>query len=223
MNGDGDAFDSFLRVFRRETEITAGQTLVADAAPLIDGRPVAIIGDHVLFRSPESGNARRKIVRISESVSGGAARGSSSAPSLSRDGRWIAFESTADDLGAEPSDGSRHAFLADVDTGTVQRIRLDYEDRVDPDAPARSPQISGNARFATLSAPDSEGLSQVWVYDRDADGNGVLDEVGGTSTAIASVSPRTLENFGNGPSSFPTINRDGRIVAFHSQSSNVRI
>jgi hypothetical protein len=220
-NGDGDAFDSFLRVFRRDTEITAGQTLVADAAPQIDGRPLARIGNYVLFRSSEAANARREMIRISESMSGGAAAGSSSAPVLSRDGRWIAFESRAGGLTDEPADGAPHVFIAEVDTGALQRIRLDYEERVDANAPATSPWFSGDGRVLALSAPDLDGTPQVWIYERDTDQDGVLDEPDATKMWIGSLSQQDREALGDGPSQHPTVNQDGRILAFHSRAFNL--
>lgn len=55
-NGDGDEDDSFLRVYRRDgTNLTAANDTI-EAAPvaLVDGKPLAISGRRVFFRTPNS-------------------------------------------------------------------------------------------------------------------------------------------------------------------------
>ena len=54
-NANGQTFESVLRVFRGDTEITAGQPpITVDAEPLIDGRSLAINDGLVWFRTAEA-------------------------------------------------------------------------------------------------------------------------------------------------------------------------
>src|SRR5438876_965293 len=52
LNGDGDVADTILRVFQLgPTEVTAGTNVAVDAAPMIDGRSLAVSNGLGLFRA----------------------------------------------------------------------------------------------------------------------------------------------------------------------------
>lgn len=88
---------------------------------------------------------------------------------------------------------------------------------------SRSCDISASGRFVAFMSPD-DGLAgasstgQIFVCDRDPDGNGVFDE-GNAALELASAS------FGGGPgnsaSDAPAISRNGQFVVFVSASSNL--
>jgi Tol biopolymer transport system component len=63
--------------------------------------------------------------RVSSSVAGAAAHGTSTEASISGDGRFVSFESTAPDVVADDTNGAVDAFVLDRSTGKVARISTD--------------------------------------------------------------------------------------------------
>ena len=91
-------------------------------------------GRFVVFESdatnlvPADGNALRDVfvrdrllgttTRVSEAWGGGDATGESRYPSISEDGRWIAFSSSAPDLVTDDTNGFQDVFVFDRDNRT---------------------------------------------------------------------------------------------------------
>ncbi len=96
--------------------------------------------------------------------------------------------------------------------------------------------ISADGRYVAFESgasnldanrPDENGVSDIFVHDRDSNENGVFDEEGGILTIRVS-SPATLgfvssENDpeANGGSGIPAISADGRFVSFRSFANNL--
>ena len=68
---------------------------------------------------------------------------------------------------------------------------------------------------------DTNGVRDVFVYDRDADDDGAYDETGAGETAIVRVSVNSAGTQANGASGWPSISYDGRYVAFESDATNL--
>ena len=66
---------------------------------------------------------------------------------------------------------------------------------------------------------DTNGSTDVFVHDRDTDGDGQYDEPGEVSTVRVSVDSAGVE--GDDDSNFPSISSDGRYVAFESNADNL--
>jgi hypothetical protein len=88
-----------------------------------------------------------------------------------------------------------------------------------------TPAMSATGRFvaftsfaSNLVAGDTNGERDVFLRDRDTDGDGVFDEAGAVSTVR--VSQRGAVQ-GNGASETPAITPDGRYVVFASYASNL--
>ncbi len=84
-------------------------------------------------------------------------------------------------------------------------------------------QISADGRFVAFESTasdlvdgDTNGVSDVFVHDRDADMDGIFDEPGATETVRVSRDQNGLE--GADPSISPSISADGRYVVFQSVS-----
>jgi hypothetical protein len=87
--------------------------------------------------------------------------------------------------------------------------------------------ISADGRFVAFASDasnlvtgDNNSQRDVFVHDRDADGNGVFDEPGGIRTVRVSVTGAGAQAQG-GSSDEPSISADGRFVAFRSAASNL--
>ncbi|MBI5951341.1 MAG: PD40 domain-containing protein [Chloroflexi bacterium] len=134
--------------------------------------------------------------------------------SISSDGRYVAFQSEADNLVANDTNGWQDVFVHDRTTGITTRVSVDSFG-----AQARGwqgpPSISSDGRYvafqsdaSNLVAGDTNGWRDVFVHSR----------VTGVTTR---VSVNSLGKQGNGPSSSHSISSDGRYVAFVSTASNL--
>ena len=97
---------------------------------------------------------------------------------------------------------------------------------VEVDDPSYFPSISADGRYVTfesispdLVAGDTNGKVDIFVHDRDADGNGTYDEPGAISTVRVSVDLAGVE--GNGNSNAPSMSADGSSVTFESIADNL--
>jgi Tol biopolymer transport system component len=152
--------------------------------------------------------------RVSVATSGAEASSKSSSPSLSTDGRFIAFESVAPDLVSPDTNATLDVFLRDTLTNTTTRISV-HTSGAEGNGPSGHPSISGDGRFVAfdsgatnLVAGDSNGVHDVFVRDMQA----------GTTTL---VSKSTIGVLGDFESWAPSISADGRFVAFESFADNL--
>lgn len=150
--------------------------------------------------------------RVSVGSLGEEAHGDSAFPSLSADGRFVAFSSTAEDLVAEDSNGFRDVFLHDRHRGTTERISV-ARGGGQPDGESDLPRISADSRFVVFASDasnlvrgDTNSARDVFLYDRES----------GATQKISAPFGRQVD----GPSDHPRISDDGARVAFVSRSSS---
>jgi len=143
-------------------------------------------------------------------------------PSISANGRYIAFGSIASNLVAGDTNGIVDVFVRDRVAGTTTRVNISTRGaqtaHTDPDTmleDSELPTISADGRYvAFLSGAgnlvdcDTNGIVDVFVRDR----------VRGTTTRV-SVATRGAQ--ANQRSSEPAISANGRYVAFSSDASNL--
>jgi Tol biopolymer transport system component len=135
-------------------------------------------------------------------------------PSVSGDGRYVAFASDASGLVANDTNGLYDVFVCDRLTGTVQRVSVDAEG-TQGNGYSYFPSISSDGRFvafvsnaSNLVADDTNDTYDIFVYDR-------------LTGSVQRVSVAADGAEGNCPSSDPSISDDGRYVAFSSEASNL--
>jgi Tol biopolymer transport system component len=151
--------------------------------------------------------------RVSVGPGGVQGDASSFTPSISADGRFVAFTSDASNLVPDGSSG-RQAFVHDRVTGATEVVSVSSDGT--PGTGFATPgAISGDGRFvvfgsfATNLVPgDTNGAIDIFVHDR----------LTGT-TVRASV--RTDGGEGNDASLRPSINGDGSLVSFSSDATNL--
>lgn len=172
--------------------------------------------------------------RVSVSSTGAEASGNSLNPALSADGRYIVFISFAPDLTPDDGDAVPDVFVHDRVAHTTVLVSKSSagvkgnRQSGDPSSYAQGgPDISGDGRFVVftsqadnLVAGDTNGKFDIFVHDRDADGDGVFDEPGAVATRRVNLSSDD-EEANNLGSQFPAISRDGRFVAFSSFATNL--
>jgi Tol biopolymer transport system component len=172
-------------------------------------------------------------VRASVSWSGVEGDGPSGSPSISGDGRWVAFTSSATNLVPGDTNGVADVFVRDLLLHRTVRVSVSTAGLEGDNPSARwsaesGPSISPDGRFVafisaatTLVAGDTNGSFDVFWHDRDADGNGVLDEPGGIVTRRVSVDSAGVEGNADSGDYGLWISARGRAVAFHSLATNL--
>lgn len=120
------------------------------------------------------------------SVAGGGAQSNNDSkyPSISADGRYVAFTSYASNLVADDTNGSWDIFVHDRQSGRTYRVSLTYNGAPfnDPGVPASS-SISADGRYVAFGAladnlvpGDTNGWGDIFVRDRGSaasDSNGL--------------------------------------------------
>jgi Tol biopolymer transport system component len=152
---------------------------------------------------------------VAVSVAGGVCgNGESNEPSMSADGRFVAFASHASNLVAADTNGCRDVFLRDLVLGSTKIVSLS-SDGTQGNGDSWAPSLSGDGRFvafasmATNLVPgDTNGLTDVFVRDLQA---GVTQRVSISSSAAQA----------NGRSDWCSISSGGKRVAFASLASNL--
>lgn len=160
--GDPDAL-SFGPAITADGRHVAFDSMATDLVP--DGHDVDI-RVNVYVRDLVAGTT----TKVSVDSEGGHADGHSQAPSISADGRYVAFDSTATDLappaGANP--GRKDVFVRDLAAGTTTMVSTDHTG-ANPNAASWEPAISGDGRYVAFTsdalrmvAGDRNGLSDVF-------------------------------------------------------------
>ncbi len=152
----------------------------------------------------------------SVSSTGELGNGDSGSASLSGDGRYVAFSSTATNLVAGDTNGYRDVFVRDIAEGTISRISLSSTGvQGNANTNSSSPWISADARFvaflttaSNLVANDTNNVLDVFVHDRN-------------TRITTRVSVDSAGNEGNGYCLNPSISANGQFVAFESEASNL--
>lgn len=152
--------------------------------------------------------------RASGTSEGVQANGASSYPSLSSDGRFVAFTSEATNLVALDQNDADDVFVKDMATGELRCASLSVAGHPGNGA-SSSASISGDGQrvafassAADLVAGDTNQLADVFVRDLAA----------GTTVRL-SVGPGGVQ--ADGASSGPRLSADGRWVAFSSRATNL--
>ncbi|HEY2987808.1 MAG TPA: hypothetical protein VGL11_08780 [Candidatus Binatia bacterium] len=191
-----------------------------------DGRYVAfaseatnlVAGDTNIFRDIFVRDlSTGKTERVSVHTDGTeAVNGHSSSPSISADGRYVAFESQALNLVGGDTNGFLDIFVHDREKHTTIRVNVSTEKYQALGGQSYHPSISGDGRYvvfvsdATNLVPgDTNKVPDIFVHDR----------VKGTTKRV-SVASDGAEGIG-GASTQPAISADGRYVAFVSEATNL--
>jgi Tol biopolymer transport system component len=153
--------------------------------------------------------------RVSVDSTGAQANGYSVAPSLSADGRFVAFASDATNLVAGDTNGFTDIFVHDRVTGVTERVSVDSSGGEGDGASNGRTSLSSDGAIvafdsdATNFVPgDTNGALDVFVHDR-------------SSGTTERVSVRSNGNQGNSISYAASLSADGKVVAFQSLATNL--
>ncbi|NQU50715.1 MAG: PD40 domain-containing protein [Planctomycetes bacterium] len=152
--------------------------------------------------------------RVSVTSAGGQANNRSQEPSMSANGRWIAFQSMATNLTSSDSNGVSDIFVRDNLTMTTEMISVSSTG-LQANADCLDAVISADGRFVSfyseasnLVTGDSNGVADVFVHDRQT---GMTERV--------SVDSNNQQ--ANAQSSAAQMSADGRFIVFQSLANNL--
>jgi Tol biopolymer transport system component len=137
------------------------------------------------------------------------------APRISGDGRYVVFQSSADNLVADDTNGVTDVFVHDLQQEKTWRVSINSSGE-QGDAQSGNPVISDDGRYITYAssasnlAPkgDNNGAVDVFLYDMQ-------------NKTTSLISQDSNGNIGNDHSNSPSITPDGGYVSFSSSASNL--
>ncbi|MEM7205835.1 MAG: zinc-dependent metalloprotease family protein [Planctomycetota bacterium] len=152
--------------------------------------------------------------RVSLGTAGQQPNGHSLAPALSSDGRYVVFESFANNLVAGDTNQARDVFV--YDRVQMQTVRVSVgPGGIEADGDSSAPDVSGDGSLiafessaTNLDPADLNGVRDIFVHD-----------VGAATTTLVSVS--STGALADGVSGAASLSADGRHVAFHSLATNL--
>lgn len=158
------------------------------------------------------------VMLVSAASDGTQGRGASGNASMdiSGDGRYVAFESEADNLVDSDVDDNRDIFVKDIQSGAIMKASTDAAGVAGEGDSYAAVAISGDGRYVTFSSNANnlvpgDTINKTDIFRKDI-----------TSGAIVLVSVDTPgTGFGNGPAGLVSISADGLLVCLASDASNL--
>jgi Tol biopolymer transport system component len=138
----------------------------------------------------------------------------SSNPTISGDGRYVAFVSYASNLVTGDTNNVGDIFVHDRQSGQTNRVSVASgggqanDESIGPVITADGRYVAFTSDASNLVNGDTNGQDDVFVHDRQTGQTNRISLAGGGTQ-------------GNGNSSAPAISADGRYVAFSSAASNL--
>ncbi|MGA1835755.1 cell wall-binding repeat-containing protein [Herbiconiux sp. 11R-BC] len=192
---------------------TVALAAVLLSAPLAPATAAPATGAVAPAAAPAPGE--NQLVSISNTTPPVPGDNVSDQPSISADGRYIAFASKASNLTSISPDRVRQVYLRDTVTGTT-RLLSATRAGIAGDGPSSSPSISADGSLvafvsqATNLYPASGSTSQVLLWSA----------ITGT-TEVVSVTNDSAPQMENGGAATAVLSADGKTVAWSSDSTNL--
>jgi Tol biopolymer transport system component len=157
--------------------------------------------------------ASGRTVRVSLASNGAQSEGDVFTPSISADGRFVAFMTDAGNLRA--GDGNRASDVFVHDAGTGHTVLVSEPPGGHPsDRGSFEPSLSTDGRFVAFVTDGA-------LVDDDTNNAEDIYVAGVSGGAVRRVSLASDGSGGNGPSLGPSLDGDGTVVAFESLASNL--
>jgi archaellum component FlaF (FlaF/FlaG flagellin family) len=196
------------------------------AAISADGRVVAFTSSANNLVSADSGAGTQVFAHdmlkgttelVSIGTGGVSANDESDQPSISGDGRYVAFESAASNLVPDDTNNAQDVFVRDRRTATTELVSVSSsgaqgnDESGDPTISADGRVVAFDSGASNLVAGQTNPNQEVFVHDRST---GTTEQVSVSGTGAQAND----ESFNYWPGG---ISRDGRFVAFDSIASNL--
>jgi cysteine-rich repeat protein len=142
---------------------------------------------------------------------------SASFPSVSADGRFVAFQASSTNLVPGDTNGATDVFVRDLEARTTERVSVGSAGD-QGNGPSGLPALSADGRFVAFESAatnlvdgDTNRKRDVFVHDR----------LTGTTERVSVSSAGRPGNRDSGGDLYLAISGDGRFVAFRSEASNL--
>ncbi|MGH9008360.1 MAG: TolB family protein [Acidimicrobiia bacterium] len=187
-----------------------------------DGRFVAFISEATNLVRGDTNSAAdvfvhdrktRRTTRESLAFDGRQINGGAYSPSISRDGRVVAFATVAGNAAPADDNGASDVFVRDRQTGRTRLVSADRNDRLS-DRGSFAPSLSADGRFVAfvtdgaLVPDDRNETEDVFLFDL-------------TVGALRRVSVASDGSEAHQPSTGPSISGDALAIAFESLDDNL--
>ena len=179
----------------------------SQASNLVDGDTNGVAD--VFVHDRQTGDT----TRVSVDSMGQEANAASDMPAISKDGKFVAFSSWADNLVAGDTNVTRDIFLHNLETGETIRASLEAGG-AEGSGSSEYPSLSGDGRivaftsYASLVAADTNSMPDIYVRDIQQ----------GQTFLVSVDSSGSLADVG---SSEAHVSEDGRYVVFTSLATNL--
>jgi Tol biopolymer transport system component len=154
--------------------------------------------------------------RVSIDSAGAEGDSGSTSAAVSADGRYVAFQSQAQNLVAADTNNAGDIFVHDRQTGQTTRVSVSSSG-AEAQGASNDPAISADGRFvafvsdaANLVAGNTGGHRNVFLHDRKTN-----------QTQTILISAGSGGTSANGESDSPAISADGSTIAFRSDATNL--
>lgn len=156
----------------------------------------------------------KQTTRVSVNNSGAQANGGSFAPKVTRDGRYVVFESLATNLVPDDTNRQRDVFVHDRQSGKTSRVSVDSAGSQANNF-SQAAHLSEDGRYvafeslaSNLVSGDTNGVIDIFAHDRQTKRT--------TRVSVASGGAQA-----NNMSINSSISADGRYVTFESFATNL--
>ncbi|MGB9937103.1 MAG: NosD domain-containing protein [Methanobacterium sp.] len=153
-------------------------------------------------------------IRVSVDLFGEPSNGYSYSPSISADGRYVAFESYADNLVSGDTNAAPDIFVRDLANNTTIRVSVGSSGE-QGSADSKSPSISSDGRYVAFYS----NANNLVLGDTNVALDVFVRDLANNSTIRVSVNPAGQQ--GNSHSRYLSISANGRFIAFESVASNL--
>jgi Tol biopolymer transport system component len=157
---------------------------------------------------------KQGVVTVSTDTGSGA-----SSPSISADGRYVAFRAQFTNLVPGDTNGFNDIFVKDLQTNQIRRVSTNATDQ-QSNGSSSDPVISADGRYVAFASTSSNlvendllGAPDVFVKDLQT---GSIIRV-----SVNSQGMQAMDGFLGTKSSHPAISADGRFIAFESNGANL--
>ena len=213
-----DLHMGFTTLVSRASDATPGNAVSDQATLSSDGQVVAftsastnLVGGDINGTTDVFVHDRStsQTTRVSVASDGSQGNNASSGPSLSADGRYVAFASLATNLVAEDTNRESDVFVHDRLTGETARVSV-ASDGTQADRRTGWGSLAGDGRFVTfdseaanLVAGDTNAVADVFVHDQQT----------GETVRVSFAADGNQARIG---AVGPSISADGRYIVFYS-------
>ena len=242
-NLDGDDIDTLSDVYVRDLQ--SGETTLVSRADTATGAKgngdsfassISADGRYVAFRSNATNldgddadgildvyvrdlqMSETTLVSRADTINGVKGNAGSFRPSISADGRYVAFESNASNLDGDDIDTVQDVFVRDLQMSETTLVgRADTIAGIKGNSDSSVPSISADGRYVAFIS----FASNLDGDDTDTTGDLFVRDVQMSETTLVSRADTITGVKGNSGSFRPSISADGRYVAFDSNATNL--